>query len=120
MCGHGTIGTVTMALEHGLVSPKKPGRLLLDTPAGRVVAEYEQDGRNVERVRIRNVPSYLALREAARSMCPELGELVVDIAYGGNFYAIIEPQAPMRGLDDISAGQIQRLSPVLRRRLNER
>ena len=118
MCGHGTIGTVTMALEHGLVSPKEPGRLLLDTPAGRVVAEYEEVGRNVERVRIRNVASYLALTEV-RVDCPELGELVVDIAYGGNFYAIVEPQPGYAGLEELSAGQIQRLSPLLRRRLNE-
>ena len=65
MCGHGTIGTVTMALEHGLVSPEEPGRLLLDTPAGRVVAEYEEVGRFVERVRITNVASYLALSGGA-------------------------------------------------------
>jgi 4-hydroxyproline epimerase len=118
MCGHGTIGTVTMALEHGLVTPKEPGRLRLDTPAGRVVAAYEQEGRFVERVRLTNVKSYLALSEV-RVDCPELGELVVDIAYGGNFYAIVEPQANYRDLDEFSAGQIQRLSPELRRRLNE-
>ncbi|MEK0085297.1 4-hydroxyproline epimerase [Benzoatithermus flavus] len=117
MCGHGTIGTVTMALEHGLVTPREPGRLKLDTPAGRVVAEYETEGRFVERVRLTNVKSYLALSEV-RVDCPELGELVVDIAYGGNFYAIVEPQARYRDLEDLSAGQIQRLSPELRRRLN--
>jgi 4-hydroxyproline epimerase len=118
MCGHGTIGTVTMALEHGLVTPREPGHLLLDVPAGRVVAEYERQGRFVERVRLRNVPSYLALPEV-RVDCPELGELVVDIAYGGNFYAIVEPQPGYRDLEDLSAGQILRLSPLLRRRLNK-
>jgi 4-hydroxyproline epimerase len=118
MCGHGTIGTVTMALEHGLVTPREPGRLRLDTPAGRVVAEYEEEGRFVERVRLTNVKSYLALSEV-RVDCPELGELVVDIAYGGNFYAIVEPQPNYRDLEDLSAGQIQHLSPELRRRLNE-
>jgi 4-hydroxyproline epimerase len=117
MCGHGTIGTVTMALEHGLVAPREPGRLLLDTPAGRVVAGYEREGRFVERVSLRNVPSYLALPEV-RVDCPELGELVVDVAYGGNFYAIVEPQPGYRDLADLSAGQILRLSPELRRRLN--
>src|SRR5215510_10668989 len=39
MCGHGTIGTVTVAVERGLVTPREPGRLVLDTPAGVVVAE---------------------------------------------------------------------------------
>ena len=118
MCGHGTIGTVTMAIEHGLITPADEGVLRLDTPAGRVVARYERDGRFVERVRIRNVQSYLALAEV-RVDCPELGELVVDIAYGGNFYAIVEPQPAYRGLDELAAGQILRLSPLLRRRLNE-
>ncbi len=118
MCGHGTIGTVTMALEHGLVTPNEPGRLLLDTPAGRVVAEYEERDRLVEKVRITNVASYLALPEV-RVDCPELGELVVDIAYGGNFYAIVEPQPGYPGLEEMSAGQLLRLSPELRRRLNE-
>ncbi|HEX6141800.1 MAG TPA: 4-hydroxyproline epimerase [Geminicoccaceae bacterium] len=117
MCGHGTIGTVTMALEHGLVSPRQDGELRLDTPAGLVVAAYERDGRFVERVRITNVPSFLALSEV-RVECPELGELVVDVAYGGNFYAIIDPQPGYAGLDALSASDIQRLSPVLRNRLN--
>src|SRR6266851_4708734 len=45
MCGHGTIGTVTMALENGLATPGEEGVLALDTPAGRVVAEYERNGR---------------------------------------------------------------------------
>ena len=44
MCGHGTIGTVTMALEQGLVSASEPGQLKLDTPAGRVLADYETSG----------------------------------------------------------------------------
>jgi 4-hydroxyproline epimerase len=119
MCGHGTIGAVTFALEQGLVSPRAEGRVRLDTPAGLVVAGYERAGRFVERVRLTNVPSYLALPEV-RIDCPELGEIVVDIAYGGNFYAIIEPQANYGGLDALAAGDILRLSPELRQRLNGR
>jgi 4-hydroxyproline epimerase len=118
MCGHGTIGTVTFALEQGLVSPAQDGVLRLDTPAGLVEAAYERAGRFVERVRLTNVASYLALPEV-RVECPELGELVVDIAYGGNFYAIIDPQPAYGGLDELSAGDIQRLSPILRQHLNE-
>jgi 4-hydroxyproline epimerase len=119
MCGHGTIGLVTFALEQGLVSPRKEGQVRLDTPAGLVVAGYERAGRFIERVRLINVPSYLALPEL-RIDCPELGEIVVDIAYGGNFYAIVDPQANYGGLDDLTAGDILRLSPELRRRLNGR
>jgi len=118
MCGHGTIGTVTMALENGLVSPRAEGRLALDAPAGRVVAEYRRDGRFVESVRIHNVPSYLAAEGVVIDV-PSLGELAVDVAYGGNFYAIIDPQRNFAGLESISAGEILRLSPIVRRLVRE-
>ncbi|HZT88358.1 MAG TPA: 4-hydroxyproline epimerase [Stellaceae bacterium] len=118
MCGHGTIGTVTMALEHGLIVPREEGRVRLDAPAGLVTAEYVREGRHVERVRLRNVPSYLA-REGVEVELPGLGPLTVDIAYGGNFYAIVEPQRNFAGLDEIAVDWLLRWSPVLRRRLNE-
>jgi 4-hydroxyproline epimerase len=118
MCGHGTIGAVTMALEHGLASPREPGELRIDTPAGPVGAHYRCDGPFVDSVRIRNVPSYLA-REAVAVELPEFGEFVVDIAYGGNFYAIVEPQRGFAGLEAASVDWLLRTSPVLRRCLNE-
>ena len=119
MCGHGTIGTVTFAVENGLVRGKTPGRLNLDTPAGRVVAEYRQDGDYVEEVRITNVASFLHA-EALDIDCPGLGPIKVDIAYGGNFYAIVEPQANFRDMADFTAGELVGMSGELRRRLNER
>jgi len=119
MCGHGTIGTVTMAIEHGLVKPKTPGLLRLDTPAGLVVAEYRQVGEYVEEVRITNVPSFL-YAEGLTVECPQLGEIRVDVAYGGNFYAIVEPQENYRDMADHSAGDLIAWSPVLRQRLNEK
>ncbi|MSP82669.1 MAG: 4-hydroxyproline epimerase [Alphaproteobacteria bacterium] len=118
MCGHGTIGTVTFALEHGLVRPRDENRLALDTPAGVVTAEVRREGPYVTEVRITNVLSYLALTDV-RVDCPELGELVVDIAYGGNFYAIVESQPNFRDLAEIGAGTILRLSGALRRRINQ-
>ena len=119
MCGHGTIGTVTMAIENGLVTPATPGTLALDAPAGRVVARYEQKDRFVESVRITNVASYLAATDVAIDV-PGLGELVFDIAYGGNFYAIAEPQKNFAGLEALSAGDVLRLSPIVRRLVNEK
>ncbi len=104
--------------SRGWSSPREEGELRLDTPAGLVVAAYERDGRFVERVRLTNVASWLALPEV-RVDCPGLGPLVVDIAYGGNFYAIVEPQPGFAGLDGLSAGDILRLSPELRRRVNQ-
>src|SRR5476651_2682863 len=119
MCGHGTIGTVTMAIENGLVTPATPGVLNLDAPAGRVVARYEQKGRFVESVRITNVASYLAATDV-RITVPGIGELSFDIAYGGNFYAILEPQKNFAGLESMSAGDLLRLSPIVRKLLNDK
>ncbi|MER8572382.1 4-hydroxyproline epimerase [Mesorhizobium sp. M1338] len=119
MCGHGTIGTVTMAIEHGLIKPRTPGVLRLDTPAGLVIAEYKQVGDYVEEVRITNVPSFLHA-EGLTVECPQLGEITVDVAYGGNFYAIVEPQKNYRDMADYSAGDFIAWSPVVRQRLNEK
>jgi 4-hydroxyproline epimerase len=119
MCGHGTIGTVTMAIENGLVTPATPGVFNLDAPAGRVVARYEQKGRYVESVRLTNVASYLVATDVEIDV-PGLGALCFDIAYGGNFYAILEPQKTFAGLESMSASEVLRLSPVVRRLLNEK
>ncbi|MFI5033128.1 MAG: 4-hydroxyproline epimerase [Reyranellales bacterium] len=119
MCGHGTIGTVTMAIENGLVTPATPGVLNLDAPAGRVVARYDQQGRFVESVRITNVASYLAATDVVIDV-PGLGELSFDVAYGGNYYAILEPQKNFAGLESMSAGDVLRLSPIVRRLMNEK
>ena len=119
MCGHGTIGTVTMALEHGLVTPKEPGVLRLDTPAGLVTATYVQDGPYVEEVRLVNVPAFLH-SEALEVDCPGLGTLSVDVAYGGNFYAIVDPQPNFRDIADFTAGQLVALSGPQRAALNAR
>ncbi len=118
MCGHGTIGTVTVAIERGLVTPREPGVLRLDTPAGLVEARYEQNGEYVEQVRLTNVPSYLHSTGLSVDM-PELGPLTVDVAYGGNFYAIVEPQENYGGLDSLTVGDLLRLSPIMRRLMNE-
>jgi 4-hydroxyproline epimerase len=117
MCGHGTIGTVTVAVEQGLVRPKTPGVLRLETPAGLVIAEYEQKGEYVESVRLTNVPGFLH-STGLQAECPGIGTLKVDVAYGGNFYAIVEPQAGYRDMADFTAGQLVQMSPALRKNLN--
>ena len=119
MCGHGTIGTVTVMLEHGLVTPADPGRLRLDTPAGRVDATYQEEGGRIRSVRLVNVPSFLAA-EGLEVEHDALGTLTVDVAYGGNFYAIVDPQPAFRDLGDHTAADLVRWSPALRRALNAR
>ena len=119
MCGHGTIGTVTTAIEHGLVRPREPGVLRLDTPAGAVVARYRMNGEHVDSVQLVNVPSYLHSRDLSVEV-EGLGEICFDVAYGGNFYAIVEPQRNYDGLHALKPSDIQRVSPVLRQKANEK
>lgn len=119
MCGHGTIGTVTVIIENNLVRPKTPGTLRLETPAGLVIAEYVEEKDRVTSVRITNVPSFLYAKDMVVD-CPELGELRVDVAYGGNFYAIVEPQEGYAGLAKTPVGDLIRISPKLRSALNQR
>ena len=113
MCGHGTIGMITFGIEHGLIRPRTPGRLNVEVPAGVIGIEYSTEGDKVTGVTIRNVASYIAAR-GVRIDVPELGPLTVDVAYGGNFYAIIEPQGSYRGIDALGAARILSLSPVVR------
>ncbi len=117
MCGHGTIGTVTIAIEQGLVQPKIPGRLRLETPAGLVQVTYQQEGQKVRSVRLTNIPSYLA-EENIEVECPDLGLLNVDVAYGGNFYAIVDPQKNFSGIENFTTSDLIKWSPVIRERLN--
>ncbi|WP_430436667.1 4-hydroxyproline epimerase [Oceanibaculum nanhaiense] len=119
MCGHGTIGTVTVALEQGLVTPRVEGKLSLDVPAGKVDVEYEMDGRFVEKVRLFNVASFLEASDITIDV-PGLGELVVDVSYGGNYYAIVEPQKNYAGLESLSAGEVLHYSPIVRRLMQEK
>src|SRR6186997_2334526 len=78
MCGHGTIGTVTIAIEEGLVVPKKEGFLNIEVPAGLISIEYKQEGKKVKSVKIRNIKSFLA-EEGLTATCPDLGELTLDV-----------------------------------------
>jgi len=119
MCGHGTIGIVTFALENGLITPREPGRLRLEVPAGVIEIAYETAGDKVTSVKIRNVASYLA-ETGIEIEVPGFGALRVDVSYGGNFYAIVEPQGPYRGVDALGAAEILRLSPIVRSLVREK
>jgi 4-hydroxyproline epimerase len=119
MCGHGTIGIITFGLENGLIRPRTPGALDVEVPAGLLRVTYTQSGDRVTSVRIRNVPSYLAASDLDIDV-PGFGRLKLDVSYGGNYYAIIEPQGPYTGLDVLGASRIVELSVVVRRLVREK
>jgi 4-hydroxyproline epimerase len=119
MCGHGTIGTITIAIEEGLITPKVPGKIKMEAPAGLVNIEYGQTGKKVDWVKLVNVKSYLAAENLTID-CPELGEITFDVAYGGNYYAIVDPQKNFSGVHDFTASKIIQYSQVVRDRINEK
>lgn len=122
MCGHGTIGTVTIAIEEGIIIPKQPGQLQLETPAGLISVQYQSrlvNGKTkVEAVRITNVASFLHSSELV-THCPDLGHLVVDVAYGGNFYAIVDVQSNFKGIEHYRVDQLVSWSRELRNEINK-
>ncbi|MFC0113796.1 proline racemase family protein [Kibdelosporangium aridum] len=89
MCGHGTIGVATVLVETGMVEVVEPVTTIrLDTPAGLVVAEVHVRDGHAESVTIENVPSFSLELDAVVTV-PGIGEVRYDMAYGGNFYAIL-------------------------------
>jgi len=119
MCGHGTIGSITIALEEGLVNPKTQGKIRMEAPAGLIEIEYKQTGKKVDWVRLTNVKSYVAA-SGLTIESSELGELTFDVAYGGNFYAIVDPQPNFSGIQDYSASELIRNSQEIRKKINQK
>lgn len=119
MCGHGTIGTITIAIEEGLVTPKIPGKIKMEAPAGLVEIDYQQTDGKVDWVKLTNVKSYLAA-ENLTVECPELGQISFDVAYGGNYYAIVDPQKNFSGVHNFTASKIVQYSQVVRERINKK
>jgi len=93
MCGHGTIGVATVLVETGMVPVTEPvTEIRLDTPAGPVTARVAVSGGHADSVTIENVPSYVE-RLDARIDVPGLGTVPYSMAFGGNFYAMVELDA---------------------------
>ena len=89
MCGHGTIGVATVLVETGMVAVTEPVTTIrLDTPAGLVVARVAVEDGAARGVTIHNVPSFSVALDRVVAV-PGLGEVRYDLAYGGNFYAIV-------------------------------
>tara|TARA_B100001996_G_scaffold159195_1_gene121292 strand:+ start:2181 stop:3188 length:1008 start_codon:yes stop_codon:yes gene_type:complete len=117
MCGHGTIGAVTIAIEENIVKPKRDGFLKIETPAGTIEIIYFKKNGKVEWVEITNVESYLC-SENLSIVSANLGEINFDVSYGGNFYAIIDYQNNFSGVQDYSANDIIKYSNEIRKKIN--
>jgi proline racemase len=92
MCGHGTIGVATVLVETGMVEVREPEtRVRLDTPAGLVEARVKVEGGRARSVALRNVPSFLLARD--RTVTVDGRTLTYDMAFGGNFYALLPAES---------------------------
>ena len=90
MCGHGTIGVATVLVETGMVKVTEPQTVIrLDTPAGLVIATVDVAGTRARAVTIENVPSFVTELDATVDV-PGIGHVAYDMAFGGNFYAIVQ------------------------------
>jgi proline racemase len=119
MCGHGTIATCTVLVETGIIPAVEPFTYItLDTPAGLVKASVAVEGGSVKNVTLQNVPSFLYRPDVCVNV-PELGPVIVNIAYGGNFYAIVD--APALGLELVgsSVRQIVHYGQLIRQAIFE-
>jgi len=118
MCGHASIGSISFALEQGLIKPKREGQVTVDVPAGQLTATYQRTGDKVHSVRFTNVPSFLLQRDLRIDFAP-LGELSFDMAYGGNFYPIVEPQENYPGCEYFSPAQLLDFGWQLQQQINQ-
>lgn len=119
MCGHGTIGTITIGIEEGLIEPKMSGIVKMETPAGLINITYKEEKGKVKSVKLINVPAFLDSTELT-VQCPELGELVFDVSYGGNFYAIIDVQQKFKGLEHYPVEKLIAWARELRHLINKK
>jgi 4-hydroxyproline epimerase len=117
MCGHGTIGTITIAIEKGLIIPKTPGKVRMEAPAGLIEIDYQSENGKVKNVTLKNIASFLYSKDL-KTKSSVLGKLTVDVAYGGNFYAIVDVQENFPGLENYTAEQLVAMARELRTTLN--
>ena len=90
MCGHGSIGVATAAVETSLVNISEPyTTVVLDSPAGLIKTTVKVNNNRAEEVSFFNVPSFVYMKDASADV-PGYGKIMFDIAFGGNFFAIVD------------------------------
>jgi proline racemase len=101
MCGHGTIGVATVLVETGMVEVTEPETVVrLDTPAGLVPVRVQVEDGRAKAVTLRNVPAFLLERDAT------VEGVTYDMAFGGNFYALVEARTAGLRVDPARAGEL--------------
>ncbi|HNW87512.1 MAG TPA: proline racemase family protein [Candidatus Limiplasma sp.] len=119
MCGHGSIGTATVAVETGLVKVEEPYTwLTLDAPAGLVRARVRVENGRAKEVTLVNVPAFL-YREGLPVPVPDYGTVVCDIAFGGSFFALVDAAKVGLAIDNAHLPALTELGMRLMATINE-
>ena len=117
MCGHGSIGVITAAIDFGMVEVQEPvTKVVLDTPAGLVTGHAQVQDGNVLSVSIQNVPSFL--HSSTKIDVPQIGNISVDVAFGGSFFAIINSEDIGVSVDRINAARLSELGMTVKEVVN--
>lgn len=120
MCGHGTISVTTALLETGMLPVIAPETtVIFDTPAGVVESRASVQGHRVVEVAVTNVPSFLFAKDVALEL-PELGRITIDVAFGGNFFAMVPARALGVAVRPDTVGQLVRLGMLVKTAANEK
>jgi len=119
MCGHDTIGVCTALVESGMVQAAEPETtIILDTPAGLTEVRVEVQDHSARGVTFRGVPSFVFAQDAAVDI-PGYGRIILDVAYGGNTYAIVKSELFGLDIKPESAGKLIQTGRIIRDAVND-
>lgn len=119
MCGHGSIGVATVAVETDMVEVHEPiTNIILESPAGLVKARISVENGRAKEVSIINVPSFLYKRDLEVDM-PDLGKVRFDISFGGSFFAIVKDSELKVKIESKDTNIISRRAMILRDIINK-
>jgi len=118
MCGHGIIGAVTVALEVGMIEAVEPvTKARLDTPAGLVTVSADVTDGKVGEITFQNVPAFLYRKDFELEI-PGIGDVTLDISFGGNFFALVNAGDFGLSLSPADVGRISQVGLMIRNQVN--
>ncbi|MBZ2174983.1 proline racemase [Schnuerera sp. xch1] len=120
MCGHGSIGASTVAVETGMVPMVEPvTELTLEAPAGLIKAKATIENEKVKELTIVNVPAFL-YKQDVKIEVPEIGEITLDISFGGSFFAIVHAKQLGLKIEPNNANKLKEIGLEIRDIVNKK
>ncbi|GGE53061.1 4-hydroxyproline 2-epimerase [Agaricicola taiwanensis] len=121
MCGHGTIAVAMAMVTHGFVRRSDSGitKIRFETTAGLVVAEVATEGEEVLWTRFENVPAYVAEQDVEFEL-PTYGKLKADLAWGGNYFGIIDLTGSKLRISPENGSELSRMGIIAREELKKK